>query len=161
MQEKILFEEQQRFTQWWIWAMLLGTIAFAIWSVSIVNFRQNLLLVFFAAVLPIVAFIFWLLAVRLDTKITSESISVRFRFIPFAHKKILWSEVNSAEVIVYNPWETGFGLRIGFDGGIVYNTHGRNGLQIITKEGKKFLLGTQRPDELKKILADIIRSSEN
>jgi hypothetical protein len=46
----------------------------------------------------------------------------------------------------------GYGIRIGSKYGTVYNTKGDIGLAIETRSGQKFVIGTQKQEELQNII---------
>lgn len=99
---------------------------------------------------------FWILSLRLVTTIDHEGIRMRFR--PFARKRLSWSEIEHIEVLNYG-FVGGWGVRLFTQYGTVYNTRGSWGIHIIPKEGKKFLIGTQKPEELKTIISSFTNRS--
>ena len=143
------FKETQRFTQWWLWLILIGT-----WGLMIYSFVQEppetnvayFVTGFIALGLPI---LFW--QMRLTTRVSSDGIYVRF--VPFHLKEKFypWDSIESAQVRTYSPLREygGWGIKYGFNGqGKVYNVSGNQGLQLIFKSGEKLLIGTQKPDEI-------------
>ncbi len=143
------FKETQRFTQWWLWVILLGSWAamlYAFWIEA--NFDVISLISFsvFALGLPI---LFW--QMRLMTRITEDGVFVRF--IPFHFKEQFysWESIESAQVRTYSPLNEygGWGIKYGFNGqGKVYNVAGDQGLQLVFKSGEKLLIGTQKGTEI-------------
>lgn len=143
------FKETQRFTQWWLWLVLLGSwgsMIYSFWvtakfeSISILSFSV------FALGLPI---LFW--QMRLVTRITNEGVYVRF--VPFYFKEQFypWESIESAQVRTYSPLMEygGWGIKYGFNGqGKVFNVAGDQGLQLVFKSGEKLLIGTQKPTEI-------------
>lgn len=148
----LLFKENQRFTQWWIWLILIVTA-----SLTAYVFIQQLVLdnpvgskplpdawvIFFSFVYVFILLFFWVLELR--TEIDNEEI--RARLFPFFQHKFFWDEIKSAEVIEYKF--VGFGLRFSQNYGTVLNIKGNKGLSIELHSGAKFLIGTQDPDSLK------------
>lgn len=140
------FKETQRFTQWWLWLILLGT-----WCSMIYAFLQD------PPKTNVAYWVTWLIALglpilfwqmRLITRMTDEGIYVRF--IPFHLKEQFypWDSVESAHVRTYSPLREygGWGIKYGFNGqGKVYNVAGNQGLQLVFKSGEKLLIGTQKP----------------
>jgi hypothetical protein len=56
----------------------------------------------------------------------------------------------------------GWGIKYGFGGqGLVYNVSGEIGLQLKFKEGEPLLIGTQKGEEIKQILAGMGRLTES
>jgi hypothetical protein len=94
-------------------------------------------------------------SVKLNTLI--DEFGVAYRFIPFQIKfrKIAWTEIESCEVVKYDPMRDygGWGIRVGKKGK-AYNISGDKGLQLTLKNGKHFLLGTQKEQTLKDFLTN-------
>ncbi len=144
MKNETLFLEKQRFTQWWLWLIMILVVAFAFY------YEESTLEMAVALIIPIFLFV-----LNLETEISSEGISVRF--FPFHLKKkfFAWDEIVKAEVREYSPLLEygGWGIRRGMSG-VAYNVKGNMGLQLVLKNGKKILIGTQKAEELKQILAE-------
>lgn len=144
MKNGTLFTEKQRFTQWWFWLIILLVVAFAFY------YEESTLERVVALIIPLFLFI-----LNLETEISQEGISVRF--FPFHLKKkfFAWDEITKAEVREYSPLLEygGWGIRRGRSGR-AYNVKGKMGLQLVLKNGKKVLIGTQKAEELKQILAE-------
>ena len=154
----MIFKETQRFTQWWLWVILLATVApfvYGIYKQIIIKepFGNNPLsnagliavTLFTSSILVLFAYM------RLETKIDAHGISMRY--VPFIKKNIPWSEVASAKVVKYGF--VGYGIRLGSKFGTVYNTKGNKGLALVLQNGKKLCIGTQRPKELEQIISKI------
>jgi hypothetical protein len=143
------FKETQRFTQWWLWLILIfswGSMIYAFVSEKPVLNFTNIISGVIMCALPI---LFW--QMRLITRITVEGIYVRF--IPFHFKDQFypWDSIESAQVRTYSPLKEygGWGIKYGFNGqGKVYNVSGNEGLQLVFKSGEKLLIGTQKPAEI-------------
>lgn len=134
------FKEVQKFTQWWLWLSLLvaGVILFYI--------QANL------GPVILVAISLLFLSMRLIT--TVDDSGVHYRFFPFVKKDHNWREITSARVIDYG-FVGGWGIRLFTRYGTVYNIKGSKGLAVELKDGRKFCLGTQRPEELQKVLTTL------
>ncbi|MFH0777932.1 MAG: hypothetical protein V2A71_04790 [Candidatus Eisenbacteria bacterium] len=61
---------------------------------------------------------------------------------------------------VTNPWAYGWGIHNTPDGWL-YNVSGRQAVEIATKSGRKFRVGTDRPDELVASLSQCIGRCQN
>lgn len=147
------FKEEQKFTQWWLWAILIGVAFIPIIGYSLENFQENVSidnamtereLILSTAIMLAILGLIW--AVRLKTDITKTEI--RIKFWPFTVKTFQWSDVKSAQVLDYG-FVGGWGVRLWTKYGTVYNTSGRKGLAIELNNGKKYLIGTQRETDLK------------
>ncbi len=94
------------------------------------------------------------LTARVNTVIDANRIYVSTTFFP-SSEEIYWKNVRSAEIIKYSF--VGFGIRFTSKYGTVFNAKGSKGLQIETLKGSKFLIGTQRPEELSVFIANHIQ----
>jgi len=152
---KIEFKEKQKITQWWIWLLLIGLGAIAVYGIIQqvlfgVDFgdkpMSNIGLIIFT--LFVFGFIYFNWYMTLITEITNEGIKVRF--VPFVKKEIKWNELKSAKIVTYGF--VGYGIRLGSKYGTVYNMSGDKGLALELNSGKKFVIGTQKEAELKKVV---------
>lgn len=150
---KIQFAEEQKFTQWWLWLILIMIAVFPIIEIyNQVSLREgyegsatsNL-----ALSIPVFAIIILFLVMKLKTDIDENEI--RMNFFPLVKRRVNWNEVKTAQVVNYG-FVGGWGIRLWTGYGTVYNTKGNIGLAIELKNGKKFVIGTQKETELQKIL---------
>ncbi len=152
------FYEKQRFTQWWIYAVLgaivLGT-ALADYS-EYGAFRWQQPGMWLAVALLA---LFWLF--RLETRITPAGIQYRFFPLHLQWKTILREKLRYAWVRQYKPLLEygGWGIRFGVNGK-AYNTRGNMGIQLELQNGNKILIGTQQPEKAKAALQDYRLLSE-
>ena len=154
--EKILFSEEQRHKQRWLW-LILGSFLLPIVILlynelsaeSLNNGSENLLrLILYGgvAVLFIVAvLIIWGLS-RLKTKITYDGIYITFLPLKRKSYRIKVQEIERFEIRKYNAAREygGYGFRNRRKSGQAYTISGNIGLQLYFKSGKKLLLGTQK-----------------
>jgi len=86
-----------------------------------------------------------------------DSFGVHYRMTPFHFREqtIPWEEIDQIQVRKYSPILEygGWGIRIGRNGR-AYNVRGNYGLQIVKKNGKKVLIGTQRPEDAARHLSN-------
>jgi len=153
---KFEFKEEQKFTQWWLWLILIGAGILPIIGI----YKQLLLgqkfgnkpmsdigLIVFLVFTFCFIIMFWL--IRLKTEIDQNEI--RMNFFPLIKKRTTWEEIKSAEIINYG-FVGGWGIRLWTKHGTVYNIRGNKGLAIELLNGKKFLIGTQKETELKEFI---------
>lgn len=153
---KPLFKETQRFNQKWIIILISIPLLITLWGIiqQIIlgkPFGNNpvpdwVLLLSLLVPILIIAFIFGL---KLHTRIDKNGIYYRFAPVHRNDRWIKWSEVKDAYVRKYKPIKEygGWGFRKGRSGKAL-NTSGNMGLQIMFKDGKRLLLGTQKPKEI-------------
>lgn len=149
------FTEEQRFTQWWLWLLLILISLipiYAIYQQLIRGIPAGDKPISDVGVILVAVFVFGLIALfrwmRLYTRIDQREIFFHYR--PFVQKRISWGEVRSAQVVDYGF--VGYGIRYGSRHGVVYNTNGSKGLALVLTNGKKLVIGTQRPEELRRFL---------
>ena len=154
---KILFQETQRFTQWWLW-LLLVVVSISIFrpiSEAISN-NQQLDSGQWVGVIILVIVILFILINRLETRIDEKGIYVKFFPAVPKFKFYPWEEISTTVVRKYSPLMEygGWGLRLGRNGK-AYNVKGNKGLQIKFKDGNALLIGTQKSEELERVLYNL------
>lgn len=158
---KVIFTEVQYFRQPWLWVLLLGILIFPLWEIitDLNNDNKNssnYFSWFFLGGMSL--FLLFFFKLQLKTVITKQDISIRFNFFHTKPKIIAWDEIQKAEIITYNPIIDygGWGIRYGGLNSIAYNVSGNQGLQLYLKNGKKVLIGTQKPEELRNIIEKVM-----
>ena len=169
---KILFEEKQKFN-----IILSGIVLMSIAMVfaipiyiQIVKLETPVREVLSNSLLYLLPLLFICLVMaaicltRLETTITDKGVFVSFFPFLFKKKTILWEDVKEAFVREYNPiteyggWGAPF-IHIATARGIAnnraLNAKGNKGLQLILKDGKRLLIGTQEPDKIGRVLKEL------
>ena len=160
MDDEILFSETQRFKQWWLWILLIGSDLFILYGVYKQVIKGNtfgskpasnteLLIIAFVTLVFTILF----LIIRLETQIRKDGVYVKFFPLHLKFRHFSWDQLSKCYVRKYSPMAEygGWGLRFGF-GGKAYNISGNQGLQLEFKNKKTLLIGTQRPEELNEAL---------
>lgn len=149
------FSEKQQFPDWLRYGVLLFNciiiyILVETASLSIPSF----FLVLFVLVIPSILF-FW----TLDTELDQSKIYVNIR--PFLSRTYVYNDIESWQVRTYKPILEygGWGIRFGHKG-TAYNIRGNQGLQLHLTNGKRILIGTQRQEELQRVMRSIIPEKE-
>ena len=146
---KYIFEENQRFTQWWLWVIL---ISFPIMSVGPFDETEiNLYYVLIGAGIPLLFYTF-----QLRIKVSTEGL--HYQFFPFHFKShtIKIEDIEKYKAMEYSPLKEygGWGIKFGF-GGKAYNVSGNRGVRIQLKDGTNIMFGSQKYKELEKALKKI------
>lgn len=149
---KPLFQESQRFNQWWLWVLLIiSSVAPAI--ILYKEFTNNSLTSGSLSALIILLLVIVLFVVlKMKTTITQKNIQLVY--FPFVWKTINIDDIASMEVINYG-FVGGWGIRLWTSYGTVYNVRGNKGLHIKLKNGKQLVIGTQKPEELEKVVEQL------
>jgi hypothetical protein len=152
----IVFKETQKFSQWWLWLILIGIgilPILGIYKQLIIGEKfgdkpmSDLGIIIFAVFVFSLIAMFWF--VQLKTEIDQNEI--RMHFFPLVKKRVNWKEIKTAEIVNYG-FVGGWGIRLWTKYGTVYNIKGNIGLAIELQNGKKFLIGTQKETELNRIV---------
>lgn len=150
---QVIFQENQRFRQIWIWVILLGVTGISLGSIF---FMERETPIAFSDIAFPIGMLFFLnllfLSFKLSTRIVVDRLS--FRFFPFTlWRSYRFEDVDAMELVEYNGlWEYG-GWGIKWNGeSWSYTTGGKWGILVQTKK-KKFLLGTQNPEGAKQAIA--------
>lgn len=160
-----VFKEVQRFDQWWLRILLIAALAVAASPLvfeydAIIQSRSEITSVVTSMLLIVALFLtFWFLF-KLETRIDEQGIS--YRYLPFHRKARLrtWDKIRSVTVRKYNPILEygGWGYRIGLRKKRALNVKGNMGIQIVYKNGRQLLLGTQRPNEAEAVLKTYVNN---
>ncbi len=155
--ETVIFKETQKFTQIWLWLIVLIIVGISLWGIIQQIFFEipfgnnpvsNQALWFYGLIPLIIVLLF--VNLRLQTLVKRDGIYVRFFPFIIKFKRIKIGEIKSFEIRKYNPLKEYGGWGIRFGGrkvGKAYNVKGNIGMQFEFTNGKKLLIGTQKPDE--------------
>ncbi len=172
MVHTIEFTEVQRFKTWWAWLAVAALNVLFIYAIvqQVVlgkpfgnkpapDFVLIIVEVFF------LLFLFFLMSIKLKTRITNTGIYYRFYPFQFKETVIEWHELKDAYIREYNSFHEygGWGIRTGTaKTGKAINTSASSnkGLQLKFNDGKLLLIGTRRPDEIQLILDAVIASGK-
>lgn len=163
--EQPLYSESQRFSQWWLWLLVLagaavGWVAFIHQIIMGRPFGSNpgpdwltwVILILIGIGMP-----WFFRSLRLTVSVYSDRLLIRFR--PLNRRRIDASAIASCAVREYRPIREygGWGLRWSPSHGRAYTIHGTLGIQLELKNGKKLLIGSQRAQELCAAISRLIR----
>ena len=165
MNNEILFTERQKFNQWWLSAILLAINALLIFAVfkQVISGHQfgtkpmsNTALLTTTGAVIIFTILF--ISLRLETRIKTDGIYVKFFPVQLSYRRYNWSSISKLFVRQYNALGEygGRGFRWSvFGKGKALNVSGNKGLQIEFSDNRKLLIGTNKPEELTRLLEQI------
>jgi hypothetical protein len=149
--EGLVYEEEQPFSQIWLWA-LMGLELIVIMASFILSGQP----LWTAGMgLGVIAMTMAMLgSLKLYTRLDAEGVHFRMKPFHFREQTIRWNEIDQVHVRKYSPILEygGWGIRFGRNGK-AFNVRGDYGIQIVKKNGKRVLIGTQRPDEVARHLS--------
>ncbi|MDF4204420.1 hypothetical protein PXD56_15705 [Maribacter sp. SA7] len=168
MKEGVQFKETQKFTQWWLWLIILAPIILAV-----LNILSSILYVFsgFSSVdsenvsvswisgrVSTIQFIYFLIYVGTilflalsKLKVVVSNNEIKIRHLLFFKRVINLSDINESKNIDYDF--VGYGIRKTKKYGTVYNVKGKEGVAITLTTGKKYLIGSQKSEQFLKSLS--------
>ncbi|MGJ1389294.1 hypothetical protein ACR78F_02890 [Sphingobacterium spiritivorum] len=158
------FNEVQSFSQWWLWISLIALFIPIYKSGASMSLPESWYRML-AEIVTYVPFYIWLalvlffVAIKLRTEINDNGIYVDFK--PFLwNKTYRFEDIHTYKVVKYSIFDYGgWGMRIS-SAGIAYTTKGKYGLKLALKNGRQILIGTQRPEELSKIMDEFLKSKK-
>ncbi|MEP2772595.1 MAG: hypothetical protein ABJH05_10625 [Fulvivirga sp.] len=164
----VYFKEEQRFNQWWMWAIIIPVVTgVALLCIHKLNewltvedripdgmaVEWRILIIIFALILTL-AIAFGIFKAKLETQIKDNAIKYRFRPFIFKWRKIKPEDIKDWQVRTYSPIAEygGWGVRFTFGNSRAVNVKGNKGLQLHLISGKKLLIGTQKPKEIELVM---------
>lgn len=175
--ERSYYKEEQKFDQWWFRLLMFFSVVpvFVIFGVGLYQqlvlkkpFGNNptsdtgLILTAIFVTLIVIGVTWLTFSMKLITEITDKGLTYRFPPLILKKKVIPKETIESFEVRKYNPIGEygGWGIKGGgFKRGKAYNVKGNIGLQLVLKNGKKVLFGTQRSDAIKAAMDKMMNPS--
>lgn len=157
----MIFIEKQRFSQWWLWLLLLFVVSNLVREFLNGTVEEKQALFFSALTLTLTSVLFAIM--KLETSIDNNGISVRFFPFHLKKKHFNWDQLESCSIRTYKPVIEygGWGIRKTFSGkGTAYNVKGKVGLQLVFKNGDRLLIGTQKAEKLNEVLKTLDRYIE-
>ena len=154
------FREDQEFRQPWLWILLVALTAFAAGIVSVslaqqpADSRGTWTVALMGVGVPVAAAVL-LYVLKLSVSIDDRYLHVRY--FPLLRRDIPLEDIVHFEVRTYRPIREygGWGIRYSFGRGMAFNVSGNRGVQLELKNGKRVLIGSQRPEELAAALARV------
>jgi len=91
---------------------------------------------------------------QLSVTVTDDAIHIRW--FPFAWRTVRLTDIESAQARTYRPLLEygGWGVRWSPGRGMAWNASGNRGVQLTLTSGKQLLIGSQRADELAKVIRE-------
>ncbi len=175
MDDPVLFREEQRFRQPWLWGLLVGMTAATLVPVVWGTVQQLVLgrpwggrpmsdaglvavcagiVVFDAAIVGLFA------SARLTTEVVRDGVRLRFRPLHRRWRTMAVSDIEEVGATDYRPILDygGWGIRFG-PGGRAYTVSGHRGVQLHLSGGRRLLVGSQRADALAAAIAAVCREA--
>lgn len=151
-----LFSEKQYLRVWWL-RILVSLLTVGTWVAFVVQIFYHtpvgtdpapdwgmypLLLVMG------IAFPWFFFTVHLRVTVTEDRL--RLRYFPFVTKTWTHDDIAQATAVTFRPIREhgGWGIKYSIDGAWVYSAYGNTGVELLLRDGKKVIIGSQRSSEL-------------
>ena len=155
------FSEIQYFRQKWLWAIIIFFPVFSMYGIYEQIIIGNPIgekplsddgLIWFTVLIGVgLPVLFY--NIRLKTRVSEEGLHYQFFPIHLKERTIPFGDIKSFKARKYSPLKEfgGWGIRFGFEGK-AYNVSGEEGLQLVLKNERKVLFGSQKAKELEKAM---------
>jgi hypothetical protein len=149
----LIFHEKQKIAAWFRWLMIINVplIIFIVHTVS--NLNENAqpkpesfhIVLLFLIAGP--AFLFC--KMKLETNVRNDGIYIKLSPFHFRFKKYPFDQISQYYARDYKPIAEygGWGIRNSRTNGKAFNMSGSRGVQLILTDGKKVLIGSQKPEQ--------------
>lgn len=167
----LIFREEQRLSLWLRWPLVLLMIVasgFAVFALREAlsaqdspNTASAVAVIILGIGVPIAVTIL-LFAAKLETEVRGDGLYVRFFPFYIGYKEFTPVDFEECYAREYRPILEygGWGIRYSFSKrGWAYNMSGNKGVQLVFKNGKRLLIGSQKADELAKAIGSITEST--
>jgi hypothetical protein len=164
---EVIYREEQRFSAWLRWLLFMSIvliIPLSIFSLVKIPSEEGGI-----KILPINTLtICWLLvpigiavlfvSLKLETEVRGDGLYVRFFPFHLKFKRFGAEELSECYARQYRPLLEygGWGIRCGKQGR-AYNVSGNKGVQLVFKNGRQLLIGSQREKELEEAIRSIMK----
>ncbi|HMR17788.1 MAG TPA: hypothetical protein PKA53_00690 [Sphingobacterium sp.] len=151
-----IYRERQNFLTWWLYLLLILVFTSGLYSgwynIDTLKQADSLKDISWGLIVSVLICLLILLT-RLHSRLDTEGIHVRFSPFMWKDKTWRWEDISEVYVKKYSPWEYGgWGYRLS-GAGTAYSTKGNYGIQLVLKKrGRRILIGTQNPEEIKRVL---------
>ena len=157
-----MFHEEQQFRQVWIWILLLSiSLLFIYFMVQqfIVGRPFGVSLIF--EVIFGFGFPIFFYTLNLTTELRDDGLYIRFFPLHLSFHKVPLEDLKRYEVRTYNPIMEygGWGIKYG-KMGKAYNVSGNRGVQLEFTDGKRLLIGSQKPEQLDSAIAQYLKNHD-
>lgn len=153
MKGKLLFKEEQSFIGTWMWYLVIGITLVAVGGTSIglmLNKDDEGIIGLIISAIVTGGVVLLFSTSKLYVSIDQDHLY--YRYPPFVNSEKRLSKDDLKEIYVrkYKPIMEygGWGYRFRFRSGRAINVAGDTGLQLVLKNNKRLLIGTQKPAEM-------------
>lgn len=166
IEKTIIFAENQRFRQLWLLFVIASLVGLSVYAfIYQIIMGKNLgnssmpdsMLIITVLLTGLSLPVFFFLT-ELKTRVTEDGLYIKY--FPFHRKWLFFSpvDIENFKKTKYRPILEygGWGIRIGINKK-AYNASGNMGIQLTLSDGKRLLIGTQKPDEFQSAMQEMMK----
>lgn len=161
---ELIFREEQKFGLW-LRVAVIFSVPVIVAIVGLAGASEGVLdelsfiLPSLAGILLTSAIAALFSALELQTEVRSDGLYVRFFPFHIRYKKFTAEGLSQCYARQYRPLLEygGWGIKFGRNGK-AYNVSGNQGVQLVFKDGKQLLIGSQRAEELTEAISSVMPS---
>ena len=169
-ENELIYREEQRFGLWLRWLIVASmalAVPFSIFSLTQIPSEQGspeivpiILLVIAGVFVPIAVAVLFLL-LKLETEVHPDGLYIRYFPFHINFKRFTTDDLSEYYARKYKPLLEygGWGIRCSLRKGKAYNVSGNKGVQLVFKNSKRLLIGSQRAEELEEAIRSIMESN--
>lgn len=165
----IICRQEQRFSKFLRWFLIADSLLLVLVVAGLQLLLRHLgekliptpALIVIIAVSAAVMILF--VKAKLLTEVRSDGLYIRFFPFHIGFKRFAFEDFAEYYAREYKPVAEygGWGIRGSFKNGKAYNVSGKKGLQIVFKNGKKLLIGSQNPEELAAAIDSVLKNNSS
>jgi len=167
---ELIYREEQRFSLWlrWLVALLMAlAVPLSIFSLIKIPSEQGspgilpIIILTIAGIFVPIAIAVLFLLLNLETEVRPDGLYVRYFPFHINFKRFAVEDLSEYYARQYRPILEygGWGVRCSLRKGKAYNVSGNRGVQLVFKNGKRLLIGSQRAKELEEAIRSIMESN--
>ena len=164
---ELIYSEKQKFSLWLRWLIapsMVLALHFSIFSLKKITSEQGspdilqILTDIIAGIFVSIVVALFFGTLKLQTEVRPDGLYVRFFPFHVYFKRFTAKDLSEYYARQYRPVLEygGWGIRYGFKQGRAYNVSGNKGVQLVFKNGKRLLIGSQRAEELEEAIRSIV-----
>jgi len=154
------YRESQKISLSWKWIFFIALYVLMFWAL-IQQFGQEIDVSAIASIIFSLCLIFLfniiIIIMKLETEIDDSKVSIRYKPFHIKPRIFYWEDISKFYIRSFRPVREygGHGIHKKIRYGRSFTVSGTKGLQLILKDGKKILIGTQKPKALERIIEKI------
>jgi hypothetical protein len=156
-----IFHEEQKFDiwlRWFIYILMAMAAGFSVFTLKIteqspLNSPEMILAIVVGVGVSLAIAVLFALA-KLETEVRSDGIYVRYKPFHIHFRRYAFVDLSEYYARRYKPILEygGWGLRYSLRNGRAFNINGNKGVQLVFKNGRKLLIGSQKTEDFEQAI---------